>query len=380
MNLQPVTKIEIPTHHTKTYPIYVEYGLTAWREGLLPVKAYEQTHSGYFLISEKGVPQQHRNHFLAKLPKHFGLVNKTETQGIILLKGGESCKNIKNLSPIYEYLIKRSVDRNSCLLAFGGGIIGDLTGFVASSILRGIDFIQIPTTLLAAVDASVGGKVGVNTKQGKNMVGAFHHPRLVYINLDFLQTLPQKEWTCGLAEMLKHGLIESSGQVLNNFLQNREHLHNPKAPELRQAIIESIQVKANIVNADEKESGLRSILNLGHTTAHALESLGKHSRFSHGASVSRGLVTSLLLSKQELGLASDYVDEILAKMEELQLPRNTAGYRAEHVYKHTAFDKKNQQGQSRFVLLKAPGQAIWNQAISLNAFSQAWREQKKRFG
>ena len=395
MSLQPAVNVKLPDG--RSYAIYVEYGLSAWLDAwrnnqLLADPHLTKTtaapapsqpaHSNYFLISEKGLPQKWRQNFLDLFTPYLTPRRRKnkKTPRAILLKGGESCKNIRQLAPIYENLIAQGIDRQSCLIALGGGIVGDLTGFVAASILRGIDFIQVPTTLLAAVDASVGGKVGVNTKRGKNMVGAFHQPRLVYFNLEYLQSLPAAEWTCGLSEMLKHGLIEESGQVLAELLQNTAKLRDPQAPELRQAIIRSIQVKARVVNADEKERGIRAILNLGHTTAHALESLARHRRFSHGAAVSRGIVSCLLLSHYQLGLAWDYVAEIIAKMAELGLPRDTARYPAAQVYAHMAYDKKNVGGQSRFVLLQAPGQAVWNQSVDALTFQRVWQEQARRFG
>ncbi len=359
------------------YPVYVEGSLQGWEEARSYTQKAKQ--SRYFLITEKGLPPSIVEQFVATMSEDFPM--GTLDPHILWLEGGEKNKNFSQLETIYDRLIALGIDRDSCILALGGGVVGDFSGFVAASILRGINYIQIPTTLLAAVDASVGGKVGVNTKLGKNMVGAFHHPCLVYCNTLFLYSLALKEWRCGLAEMLKHGLIESSGQVLNHLEQRAASLRTPKSTELRQTIIDSIQVKANIVQKDEKESGQRALLNLGHTTAHALESLGSYQRFSHGEAVSRGLVTALLLSCHLNHLDTTYMQRIINLMQKLELPQDTAGYSAKEVYEHMRYDKKNKGKSSQvyFVLLKQPGQAIFGQPVSYQDFQHAWTEQSKIF-
>ena len=382
--LSLASKIEIKVKPTAslTYPVYIEQGLYPWQQGLLSEFNPKRC---YFLITESGLPKSLIHSFLQVLKPFFPLGVKDPK--VVFLRGGEACKSIKKLAFICEYLVHKGVDRNSCLLALGGGVIGDLTGFVAASLLRGIDFIQVPTTLLAAVDSSVGGKVAVNIKHGKNMVGAFHHPRFVYFNTEFLETLPVREWNCGLAELFKHGLIERSGTLLQNLYRYSHSgaLRNPKSEELSQAILQSIQVKANIVWEDEKESGLRQSLNLGHTTAHALESLSRrsffpHSLLTHGEAVGRGLVTALLLSRNLHGLSSDFIEEFLQKMQEIGLSQDTRGYSAKAVYKHIRYDKKAHLGEPQFVLLKAPGKVICKQSVSEKEFEKAWQEQYQRFG
>ena len=296
------------------------------------------------------------------------------------LEGGEKSKSFSKLEAVYEKLIQEDVDRKSCLLALGGGVVGDFCGFVAASLLRGIDFVQIPTTLLAAVDSSVGAKVGVNIKYGKNMVGAFHPPAFVYLNIDFLKTLHEREWVCGIAEMLKHALIEDTGRTLEELFQNSAFLRRPESPEFSKLVQSSIAVKAQIVSEDEKEKGKRMALNLGHTSAHALESLTRYRRFSHGEAVSRGLVTALLLSRNLKGLAPSFVENFLEKMETLSLPRDTAKLKAREVYGHMRYDKKAKKGRPHFVLLKGPGEVLWNEEVSMEDFASAWDEQARRFG
>ncbi len=357
-----------------SYPVYIQRGLgKAWKAAMAPLLA-EKKH--FFLISEKGIPKKLIKDFLDNERSHFPLGLRDTS--VLWMQGGEKSKNLSRLTSFYKTLIHRGVDRNSCIFALGGGIVGDFAGFLAASILRGIDFVQIPTTLLAAVDASVGGKVAVNVaNMGKNMVGAFHQPRFVYINLDFLASLPPKEWCCGLAEMLKHALLEKNGRLLRELFSNASHY---SSPALGQAIRDSIAVKAAIVQKDTKEGGMRALLNLGHTTAHALEALGRYKRFSHGEAVSRGLVSALLLSRKLLALDSAYVENCFAQMQKLKLPQDTAAFSARAVYKQMRYDKKSKAGEARFVLLKAPGEGLWNQEIAFQDFEKIWSEQKERFG
>ena len=367
--------LTIQSTNFPAYPVYIERGLEAWSKGSLP--EYSKS-SSYFLITERKLPRSLVTSFLRAMRHHFPLGQKDPR--VIFLEGGERAKHFRKLEAVYEKLIKEGIDRQACLLALGGGVVGDFCGFTAASLLRGLDFVQIPSTLLAAVDSSVGGKVGVNLKHGKNMVGSFHHPKFVYLNTDFLNTLSEREWICGIAEMLKHGLIEKTGKVLEELFQNSAYLRKPQAPEFSKIVHSSIAVKAQIVSIDEKEKGKRMALNLGHTTAHALESLTRYRRFSHGEAVSRGLVTALLLSRNLKGLAASFVEEFLQKMQSLNLPQDTAKFKAPQVYEHMRYDKKGRQGQPRFVLLEAVGEVFWDQEVSMQDFTGAWEEQAKRFG
>ncbi|MCB1171726.1 MAG: 3-dehydroquinate synthase, partial [Leptospiraceae bacterium] len=270
----------------------------------------------------------------------------------VLISGGESGKHLNRLADVYNFMIENGVDRKSVLIALGGGVVGDFAGFVAATILRGIGFIQVPTTLLAMVDSSVGGKVAVNTGKGKNMVGAFYHPRLVWCNLGVLSTLPDSEWACGLAEMAKHAMLESSGDLRKKLVESASLIRNPDTLALR--VLESMAVKAFVVARDEKEAGLRASLNLGHTTAHGIESLTGYSTFSHGQAVSRGLVTAMFIS-EERGYGKEKVRQNLAMMEALKLPMDTAGLESSALWEHMKFDKKNVGGETRFVLFDSEG-------------------------
>ena len=294
----------------------------------------------------------------------------------IYFKGGETAKHLDQLGPVYNSLIEDGVDRRSLILALGGGVVGDFAGFVAATILRGIPFVQIPTSLLAMVDSSVGGKVAVNTGRGKNMVGAFYHPRLVWCNLSTLNTLPDAEWSCGLAEMAKHAMLESSGKLRQALIDSAKEIRNLES--LAPRVIESMAVKAYVVARDEKESGLRACLNLGHTTAHGIESLTGYNRFSHGQAVSRGLVTAMLLSRNR-GYSSQIVEQNLEMMERLNLPMDTAGLEAKDLWDHMKYDKKNVDGEIRFVLMGKEGLDI-SVPLKFEEFAEAWKEQKATRG
>ncbi len=295
---------------------------------------------------------------------------------IIYFQGGETSKHLDQLGPVFNAIIEGGVDRKSLLIALGGGVVGDFAGFVAATILRGIPFVQIPTTLLAMVDSSVGGKVAVNTGRGKNMVGAFYHPRLVWCNLSTLDTLPDAEWSCGLAEMAKHAMLESSGKLRQALIDSADSIRSPET--LAPRIIESMAVKAYVVARDEKEAGLRACLNLGHTTAHGIESLTDYGRFSHGQAVSRGLVTAMLLSRDR-GYSGEIVEANLRMMEMLKLPMDTAGLEAKDLWNHMKYDKKNVDGEIRFVLFGRDGLEL-SVPVEFEQFEKAWKEQKASRG
>ncbi len=300
---------------------------------------------------------------------------------------GEQTKHISHLEGLYDELIRAGADRSSLVIAAGGGVVGDLAGFVAATLLRGVAFVQIPSTLLAMVDSSVGGKVAVNVNAGKNMVGAFYQPEFVYANLHYLNTLPAREWICGLAEMAKHAFLSDRPEIFDHLLDTARQASSHEGgfrslplSILKDRIRESVSVKAAVVAADETEMGRRASLNLGHTTAHAMESLLQYRGMTHGEAVSRGLVTALLLSQELEGLPEAECEAMFELMKGLGLPLDTAGFAAEDLLEHMKFDKKNEDGHIRFVLLKRRGQPVWKVALSAGAFHRAWEEQKARFG
>ena len=349
-----------------SYSVYLannwENGLKEKIEGLNP--------SQVFIISQKGLEEIVVRGFLE--------ASGYPESSVIYLEQGEKNKHLKNLGPVYNRLIEMGADRKSVIIALGGGVVGDFAGFVAATLLRGIRVVQLPSTLLAAVDSSVGGKVAVNVDRGKNMVGAFHHPEFVYFNINLLKTLEPSEWNCGLGEILKHACMDEPSMEIVD--RGAENLRDPGSTDLADAVLASVQFKAKVVSQDEKESGLRSILNLGHTTGHALESLTSYSRFSHGEAISRGLVTMLLLSNQLKGLSEDTMETLLGKIARLGLPMDTCGFAGQDVWEHMKYDKKNESGNVRFVLLEGPGTPVYGCKITKEEFLTAWEKQKERFG
>ncbi|MDH5654830.1 MAG: 3-dehydroquinate synthase [Spirochaetia bacterium] len=366
------SKINIQISSEKEYDVFVGRG---FHDSLFQKLASLQA-SSYFIISQKGLGPFFFNDFLDQLKKHLEIPDKQ----ICMIEGGEENKHLSRLGPVYNQIIDAGADRKSVILAVGGGVVGDFAGFVAATIQRGVRFVQIPSTLLSAVDASVGGKVAINVDRGKNMVGAFHQPELVYFNLDLLKTLPEKEWNCGLAEMVKHGFLDSQGQIYPFLLENTVHLRDPASDLLKKAVMDSIAFKASVVARDEKESGLRAILNLGHTTAHALESFTEYSRFSHGEAVSRGLVTMMYLSEEILGLPEADTKSMIDLMQKLNLPLDTAGISADDLLEHLKYDKKTVGGIPQFVLLRRRGDYEYGVKVSEESFQKAWNRQKAQFG
>jgi shikimate kinase/3-dehydroquinate synthase len=265
---------------------------------------------------------------------------------LVMMPDGERYKTLDTVARLYSEFVKAGLDRNGTVAALGGGVVGDTVGFAAATYLRGVRLVQIPTSLLAMVDSSVGGKVGVDLPQGKNLVGAFKQPDVVLIDTGVLVTLPEREWRCGMAEILKHGLLADE-KLLEPSLHTRV-----RADEL---VNRAIRVKVDIVQQDPYEKGIRAYLNLGHTFAHAIEQV-THYRWLHGEAVGVGLIAAARLSYR-LSLCDKslptLVDEILA---ENGLPRRTGGLDPESLYAAMFTDKKWKNGRSRFVLLRDIGQ------------------------
>lgn len=262
------------------------------------------------------------------------------------MRDGEQFKTLGTVSDFYGQWIEAGADRHSVVLAFGGGVVGDTAGFAAATYMRGVPLIQMPTSLLAMVDSSVGGKVGVDIPQGKNLVGAFKQPDRVLIDPDVLTTLPAREWRCGMAEVLKHGLLADEGLL-------DPALHTPeRAAEL---VRRAIQVKVDVVEQDPYERGVRAYLNLGHTFAHAFERVTDYA-IPHGEAVGIGLRAAALLSAR-LGLCdASLVQRVEEALTRVGLPMQSGGLAPEEVYEAMKTDKKWQRGESRFVLLRGIGQ------------------------
>lgn len=295
---------------------------------------------------------------------------------LITIPDGESTKSLKQVEDICDRLTKAGIDRQGTLIALGGGVIGDLVGFVASIHYRGIPFIQIPTTIVSQVDSSVGGKTAVNLPSGKNLVGAFHHPRLVIADPLTLSSLPPRIFTEGFAEIVKHAIIQDVDMLdlLEKLAPELKQGFTPKVRELLPELIaRNVAIKARIVEKDEKETlGLRALLNFGHTIGHGIEAALPYGEVLHGEGVSLGSRAALYLSEKHAGLPAQDARRVLSLMRELGLPLTMPpGIRQETVLEKLMTDKKFESGQIRFVLASKLGNAYVDKSITIDNIREA---------
>lgn len=267
---------------------------------------------------------------------------------------GEQYKTLSWASKLFDRLIALKIDRRTPLIALGGGVIGDLTGFAAATYLRGVPFIQVPTTLLAQVDSSVGGKTGVNHRRGKNLIGAFYQPSFVYIDVNTLKTLDKRELKAGLAEVIKYGVIKDAG--LFKYLEdNISDIMKLNADALLHIVKKSCAIKAAVVEADEREGGLRAILNFGHTFGHAVEAVTRYKEYKHGEAVAIGMVYAADLSNR-MGLCSNkVVDRLRSLIKKTGLPDTSPAIPSKRYRSAMEVDKKVVGGELRFVLVEKIG-------------------------
>jgi 3-dehydroquinate synthase len=275
---------------------------------------------------------------------------------LIVLPDGEAFKTWEVLQKIFDGLLENSADRKTTLVALGGGVIGDMTGFAAACYMRGIRFIQVPTTLLSQVDSSVGGKTGINHPLGKNMVGAFHQPQAVIADLDTLKTLPPEELAAGLAEVIKHGAI-ADPEFLSWIEKSQDALNNCDPVAMEFAVRRSCEIKSQVVAQDEKEGGIRAILNFGHTFGHAIEAGMGYGAWLHGQAVGCGMVMAADLSVR-VGLLSNADASRLKKIiQALHLPTQPPKLGVDRFMELMSVDKKAESGEVRYILLNGLGQA-----------------------
>jgi 3-dehydroquinate synthase len=273
---------------------------------------------------------------------------------VILVPEGEEHKNLQTLQTIFDALIERGFDRTSGLVALGGGVIGDMAGFAAATFLRGIPFVQVPTTLLAQVDSSVGGKTGVNHPLGKNLIGAFYQPRHVHVDVATLGTLPAREYSAGMAEVVKYGIIRDAG-FFHWLADHRDQLLTLTAGPLINTIKKACQIKADVVEVDEKEGSVRAILNFGHTFGHAVETLSGYGEYRHGEAVAIGMVVAATIScRLELCSAED-VAAIKSLLASFRLPTEPPPFSAEAYLEAMMRDKKVRNGVLRMVFNRGIG-------------------------
>ena len=283
---------------------------------------------------------------------------------IFIFNANEKNKNQNSINKILDILLKENFSREDCLISIGGGITGDISGFAASLFKRGLKFINVPTTLLSQVDSSIGGKTGVNTKYGKNLIGSFYQPHLVISDIQFLKTLPKREIVCGYGEILKHSLIANK-KIFNYLNKNSEKILSLTSPFIEKTIYESCKIKKNVVEKDEKEKGLRKTLNFGHTFAHAYEaSLGYSKRLNHGEAVILGMKTALNFSLKNNLLKNEEHNLIINHISNSNLPSKiTKFFNLKDLGKILSFmlkDKKNNSDKISLVLLKKIGSPLIN--------------------
>ncbi len=332
----------------RSYPIYIGNGLLE-----NPQLITDHIHgSSAVVVSNTTVAPLYLNKVTAAL----------QTQEIrhdqVILEDGEQYKTLHSIEQIIDVLIGQKHDRRTTLIALGGGVIGDITGFAAAIYQRGVNFIQIPTTLLSQVDSSVGGKTGVNHPQGKNMIGAFYQPQCVVIDTATLNTLPDRELSAGMAEVIKYGLIHDADffawleHNIDGLMQGNNEL-------ISQAISVSCQTKADVVAIDERESGIRAILNLGHTFGHAIESAMGYGNWLHGEAVATGMVMAADLSERHGWIAPEVKQRTMALLKQANLPIQSPGSMSPEQYLEImSIDKKVDRGVIKLVLLEQLGKAV----------------------
>ena len=346
---------------TGDHPIWVGWGIL--EEVGTRVKSLMSPSAAYVIADEKAHSYASKTQISMEavgIPTH-----------IYKIPSGETSKNLETVRQVYTWLAERKAERGHLILAVGGGVVGDLVGFVAATYLRGIPFVQIPTTLLAMMDASIGGKVAVDMPQGKNLVGAFYQPKFVLSDVETLKTLPVRELTSGWAEAIKHGLILDDG-LLDTFESHVSELKSLDPEIATETIRRSVAIKAGVVSQDEKETlGIRILLNYGHTIGHAIESITGYTEYLHGEAVSVGMMGAAKIG--ELLEIMD-VDDVERQKEVLQaygLPISAPGLNSEAVISAMTSDKKTTGGSINWVLLDGIGKAITNNEVPDKYVSKA---------
>jgi 3-dehydroquinate synthase len=329
----------------RSYPIHIGSGLTAMPSPLSDHIGGEQA----LLVTNETLEPLYGDRVRRALAGH-----RLET---VVLPDGEQHKTLDTTMRIYDALLAARFDRSCTLVALGGGVVGDITGFAAATYQRGVAFVQIPTTLLALVDSSVGGKTGVNHPRGKNMIGAFHQPRAVIADLDLLQTLPEREFRAGVAEVIKYGMINDP--ALFTWLEaNLEPLMARDPAALAHVVEVSCRDKAAVVSADERESGQRALLNLGHTFGHALETATGYGELLHGEAVAVGLCMAAWMSAREGRIEAADFERVERLVARAGLPVRGPALTPDRFRELMGVDKKSLGGRLRLILLEGIGRAV----------------------
>jgi 3-dehydroquinate synthase len=362
-------KIQIKTKENQ-YPVYLQKGILKAAGSI--IRRHHIPRS-VLLIADQNVAVHYRECC------RQSLVEAGFRPSTVVLNGGEQVKSLQTAFRIYGLALEAGLDREGIVVALGGGVIGDLAGFVAASYMRGVSLIHIPTTLLAMVDSSVGGKVAVNHPRGKNLIGLFHQPSLVLADPDTLKTLPPREFKSGLAELVKYGVILDKAlfRRLENLQENA--VLGIGGSTLLKFIARAIMIKGKVIYADEKEKGLRSILNFGHTIGHALESATAYEYYRHGEAVAAGMIAATRLSARLKILAEKDAQRIISLLRRLKPPPPPVDLTPEAVLKALHSDKKKRGGEPVFVLPCAIGEAVLCQSPPLTEIREAvtWCLQQK---
>ena len=353
------TKLMINTESQK-YPIIIGENLIS--KISLILKDNFINFKKCLIVIDKNIPKKN----ISKLKKSL----KTKNVYTYFINANEKNKNQHTINCILEILLNKNFSREDCLITVGGGITGDMGGFAASLFKRGLKFINLPTTLLSQVDASIGGKTGINTKYGKNLIGSFYQPKIVLSDISFLKTLPQREIICGYAEILKHALILNK-KFFNFLNKNISYILELKSPLIEKAIFESCKIKKLIVEKDEKERNLRKILNFGHTFAHGYEAaLGYSKKLNHGEAVLLGMFSALKFSRENKFLNNHEFHLIIKHLKNSKLNLNLKDYFSSkdlnRILLFMSKDKKNNSKKINLILLKKIGTPITNKVYTNN--------------
>jgi len=345
----------------RSYPIRIESG------ALNSCVAHDGHPTRALLITDSNVAPL----YVEKATTFFAQSNFDIT--VSEIPAGEPSKNMANVTRLLQDAVTAGLDRRSSIIALGGGVVGDTAGYVAASLFRGVNFIQVPTSLMAMVDSSVGGKTGVNLPEGKNLVGAFHQPSLVLADLDTLKTLPKSELIAGMAEVIKYGVIYDA-DLFAWLESNFQSVLDLDTDALNHVVRRSCEIKADVVRQDEREGGLRAILNFGHTLGHAVEKVTQYKKYLHGEGVGIGMAYAALLSQKVMGLDSDHSQRIIDLVRTAGLPTSDATLDWPALRAAMSVDKKSRDEKPYFVLAKEIGTVEFGVAVDDSALEEVWKE------
>lgn len=332
----------------KSYPILIGNGILP---GLFQEISKRKLNSKILILIDSNV-----NRIYAKEIKNLISSRGKEKTALYVIPSGEKSKSIEALSKVYSFMLANSFGRDSLVIALGGGVVGDLAGYAAATFMRGVQYVQVPTTLLSAVDSSVGGKTGINFAKTKNIIGAFYQPKLVLIDLNFLKSLSKTELLSGAGEILKYAFL--SDKTFYSFIKNNaDKILSLDNSVLTKVVLECLKIKGSVVESDEEEAGLRKILNLGHTFAHAFESVLDY-KVKHGEAVAAGLVCAVILSNKTGLLSRDLYNEYLSFLKKFVIRKSFNNLDKNKLYSSMLKDKKNRNGRIKFVLLHKTGEIV----------------------